>query len=665
MTRGVPEPAPAQPLGRLLVLDDERELMAALRELLSAQGYETEGHTSAREALEALRVREFDLLLTDLMMPGIDGLEVLRAALEIDPQIVVVMMTGQGTVQTAVEAMKGGAFDYLLKPFRLAELLPVLERALAVRRLRQENVQLREAVAVHALCQTVASTLDRRTILDKLADAVLEQTRADELSVMLLAPEEDAFEIALVRGAGREQLLGRRVPRQAGVAGWVAAQREPLLLEGGVREARFAPLAPRAGIGAALSLPLLVGAKLVGVLNANITGPRRRFTPGQVKALSALGGAAAAGLEAARLYERVREEEERYRRVLENVDEIVYMVSLSPEDLSHGRGRVEFVSRRVEAIVGHAAEEFLADPALWQRLLHPEDAPEIERRTRELYAAGSGGTRLYRMRHKQSGEYRWLEDRVSVQRDTQGRVIGLFGVARDVTERKRAEEVLRDYAARLRMLSHRLLRVEEDERRKLARELHDRIGQNLTALTLHLKLVRGQLPANCLKRAKPRLDECETTLEQTAQLVRDVMADLRPPGLEELGLAAALREHTRQVADRGGFSAVLSETGALRRLPMETEIALFRIAQEALTNVAKHARASEVTLALEYGPETATLAIADNGRGFDPTAGSELPKASLGMIGMRERAEAIGATLRVESTPGRGTRVIVQTPRAV
>src|SRR5438132_3052953 len=126
--------------GRLLVVDDERHLMDVLCEMLPEHGYETVGFTSSPEALEELRERDFDVLLSDLMMPDMDGVTLLSTALEIDPSLVAIIMTGQGTVQTAVEAMKLGAFDYMLKPFKLNALLPVLSRAMQLRRVKLENL---------------------------------------------------------------------------------------------------------------------------------------------------------------------------------------------------------------------------------------------------------------------------------------------------------------------------------------------------------------------------------------------------------------------------------------------------------------------------------------------------------------------------------------------
>ena len=136
----------AKKRGRLLIVDDELELTSALCDTLAAKGYETTGVSCGPEGLKALEKQDFELLLCDLMMPGMDGIQVLRKALEIDPTLVGIIMTGQGSVPSAVEAMKVGAFDYVLKPFDLRTMLPILERAMETRRLRAENVRLRQYV---------------------------------------------------------------------------------------------------------------------------------------------------------------------------------------------------------------------------------------------------------------------------------------------------------------------------------------------------------------------------------------------------------------------------------------------------------------------------------------------------------------------------------------
>src|SRR6266508_2960755 len=141
------------PVGKIIVVDDEPELKNILVEALAGQGFEVIGCSSGEQALEELREKEFDLLLTDLMMPEMDGIALVEAALKIDQHLIPIVMTGQGTIQTAVDAMKLGAFDYFPKPFGLRTVIRVLTRPINTRRRRLENLQPRERVAIYSLCQ--------------------------------------------------------------------------------------------------------------------------------------------------------------------------------------------------------------------------------------------------------------------------------------------------------------------------------------------------------------------------------------------------------------------------------------------------------------------------------------------------------------------------------
>src|ERR1019366_10301301 len=152
------------PIATLLILDDEAAQMKALHDTLEIEGYSAIGFTSAGAALAAIREQSFDLVLTDLLMPEMDGVAFLRAAFEIDPTLAGIVMTGYGTLRTAVKAMQAGALDYILKPFRLSAILPVLSRALAVQRLRMENIELHQAVGMYELSKAVGLALDFDTV---------------------------------------------------------------------------------------------------------------------------------------------------------------------------------------------------------------------------------------------------------------------------------------------------------------------------------------------------------------------------------------------------------------------------------------------------------------------------------------------------------------------
>src|SRR5258708_32446530 len=189
------------------------------------------------------------------------------------------------------------------------------------RHLCLENVQLREAVAIHDLSETIAFTLDPQTVLSKLADGALSQSEADEVSILLPTSDGAELYVAAVRGEKRERLLGERVPLQESISSWVARERTPLILNGEVSDERFVALWPRPDIRSAVSIPMQVANKLVGIINLNLTGRARPFTLGQMKALTILAGTAAAPLESSSLYHQVQQAEENYRSIFDNAIE--------------------------------------------------------------------------------------------------------------------------------------------------------------------------------------------------------------------------------------------------------------------------------------------------------------------------------------------------------
>lgn len=231
---------------------------------------------------------------------------------------------------------------------------------------------------------------------------------------------------------------------------------------------------------------------------------------------------------------------------------------------------------------------------------------------------------------------------------------------REITERRRAEDELARYTEHLKLMSRRLVEIQEDERRHLAVELHDRTGQNLTAINLHLRVIRDQLPPAAVT-VRTRLDDAMALVGETVDAVRDVMADLRPPVLEDYGLLAALQWYAELFSRRVGIVTEVAGVEPSPRLSRATETALFRVAQEACTNVVKHAHATRVTMTLEQPSGSARMTIADDGVGFEPGNGPQCA-SGWGMVSMGERVEAVGGVLMVDSGPGRGTRIVVEVP---
>jgi PAS domain S-box-containing protein len=431
------------PLGAILVVDDEPELKKTLVESLIRQGFGVTGCRLAQQALTELRAKNFDVLLTDLMMPEMDGISLLQSALEIDPHLVVIIMTGQGTIQTAIEAMKLGAFDYVLKPFRMATLMPVLTRAINTRHLRLENLQLRETLAIYSLSQTIAFTLDPQTVLSKLADAALQQSEADEVSILLPTNDGSELYVAAVRGEKRERLLGERIPFDQSIASWVARERTPVILNGAVHDERFVSLWPRADIRSSISVPMQVANKLVGVINLNVTSRLRPFTLGQLKALTILAGTAAAALESASLYSQVRRAEENYRSIFENAIEGIFQ--------STSDGRFITVNPAMARILRYdSPEDLIASitDVTRQLYVHPESRAEAARLEEQSGIVQGFEFEAYR----KDGEKIWLSVNRRSVRNESGVEVYREGSIEEITERKRAEEALRESEERYREL---------------------------------------------------------------------------------------------------------------------------------------------------------------------------------------------------------------------
>ncbi|HET9909901.1 MAG TPA: PAS domain S-box protein, partial [Anaerolineales bacterium] len=316
---------------------------------------------------------------------------------------------------------------------------------------RLENIQLREAVAIYDLSQTISFSLDSKLVLEKTLDAALKQTNADEGSIMLLTPSGDELRIVAVRGQGRDGLLGQRTPLTSGIAGWAARQSEALILNGEVTDDRFAPLWPHPEIRSAISIPMTTAGKLIGVLNVHSLQARRPFTTGQAKALSIITGTAAAALDNQALYSALEQREKHFRALIENAPDAI---AVNAPD-----GTVLYVSPAVEKITGIQAElGKKVDP--FQRI-HPEDMRVSRDMLKQiLQTPGIPALVQFRIQHP-NGEWRWLEV-VGTNLIGESSVDGIVVNFSDITERKRAEERLRYQAYLLSNVNDAIIATDEN-----------------------------------------------------------------------------------------------------------------------------------------------------------------------------------------------------------
>ena len=319
----------------------------------------------------------------------------------------------------------------------------------------------------------------------------------------------------------------------------------------------------------------------------------------------------------------------------------------------------------IQKLFGYPPEDVSTKVAWWLERLHPEDKERVMRTIRQ---ATDTGNRMwagyYRFRRK-DGSYASVLDHGFILQNSEGKPARVVGGIRDITERRQAEEALNNSRRQLRALSARLQSAREEERASVAREIHDELGQVLTALKLNLDWLERKIGEREHDRSlNPLLDrvvECGEMTESAIHTVQRIATELRPGLLDHLGLAAALQQEAHRFQTRSGIACEVQLPPDHLDLPREVATAIFRIFQEALTNVARHAGATAVHATLEADAERVSLKVEDNGRGIRPNDVAD--SRSLGLLGMRERASVLGGDLAIEPVTPRGSRVTLRLPR--
>jgi len=341
----------------------------------------------------------------------------------------------------------------------------------------------------------------------------------------------------------------------------------------------------------------------------------------------------------------LRENEERLKLAFAGAQEGVWDWNLETNAVVY--------SSRWKEMLGYGDHEIEPNIGAWERLLHPDDREKALRLNESVTAGADTYEGEFRLLHKDGHYVEVLSRGYPVRRVPGGPVVRIVGTHFDLTERKRAEAE----RARRELLA-RLVFAQEDERRRIAREMHDQFGEHLTALARRIRLLKDA----CGDRAdwRAHVESIEGIAQRLDHDVDQLVWQLRPTALDDLGLRAALGNYVQDWSARVGIPARLHTSGLLDdRLPADVETALYRIAQEALTNVAKHASAANVEVILERRTDHVVLIIEDDGAGFEP-ASRETATEGFGLLGMRERAALVGATLEIESSAGNGTAIFVR-----
>ena len=290
-----------------------------------------------------------------------------------------------------------------------------------------------------------------------------------------------------------------------------------------------------------------------------------------------------------------------------------------------------------------------------------EDYLAFGEKLAQAFAAGNDTFETEVLFRKKNGEVLPVEVTVSLFR-LNGRLVRATGIVKDISERKKKEHELERYQQRLKALTSQLTIAEENERRSIAADLHDHVGQSLALARMQIASVRKRVTEPGQAAV---LDEISDTLHKTLHQTRELIYGLSPPQLNEIGLFAAIREWLEeQVEKRQGIQTECIDNGPELKLEQDLRAILFRCVCELLTNVVKHAQATRVKVHVNRVNDLLEIIVSDNGRGFDAGATEQFltPQGGFGLFSVRERMANFGGAAEISSEPGQGTHVILRVP---
>ena len=565
-------------------------------------------------------------------------------------------------------------------------ILDITERHLAEEALLRARTKAERTADRIARLQKITAALTGIATTQQVAEMILEQgtqaTRA--ASGILVAVQENTREIRTVAARGYPTAAVPTDPMPLSASNpisdcilnkqavWLGSHREFT-----IRYPQLANLQGSFSHEATAALPLIVGDGVIGGLAFSFTEVRG-FDQEEREFLLAVAQHCAQALERGRSEDALRESEERFRAILSQAT-----AGIVRKD---AEGTLLFVNDAFCSMVGYPSSELVLEGKTCWDLTHPDDLEE-NRRLFDRMIQDATPFQMERRMIRRDGSIVWSNLSVSPIRDASGKPVSAVGVEFDITGRKQAEEALRqlnlelesrveirtaqlqamnqalqESRRRLQVLSQRLVQVQEEERRSLARELHDRVGQSLIALNLNLTIIQAELSKGYTEQIGTRMSDSIQLVTQVITLVRDVMSNLRPTILDDYGLESALQTYVHEFQNRYGIPVLFEkQTPAIPRLESSIEITLLRISQEALTNIARHAQASQAVLSLRLDEKKVYLTIEDNGIGIPPVDAANRLR-SHGLKIMEERAEALDGTLAIRSTPGKGTTIEISIP---
>jgi PAS domain S-box-containing protein len=403
------------------------------------------------------------------------------------------------------------------------------------------------------------------------------------------------------------------------------------------------------GIDSQVIVPMKSKGRVIGTICVGMLSPRR-FLPEEIDLLSTIAGQIASALENAYLYDGARmvadklyKSERDYRSLFENAHDAIWFHNFDGIMLAANMATQLLTGYDVEFLIGMNVSQFLSKNEL-----------QLARKVRQKLIAGEEIEQPYEQKLRRKDGTIATVMLTSSLITFDGQPVGFQHIARDITEEIKMQDNLRFYL-------QQITQAQEEERKRIARELHDDTAQSLFAISRQIdNFMRSDTTLD--KQQQSFLQEMRQRIGDTLQDVRRFSQDLRPSIIDDLGLLPAVQWLVKQIQDEHGVKSKLTVLGKERRFAQEVELILFRVIQEALSNVYRHARASRAEVIIEFAESSVCIMVSDNGKGFSiPDNFADLSRSGkLGLLGMQERISLLNGSIDVKSEPKKGTIVTVR-----
>jgi PAS domain S-box-containing protein len=577
------------------------------------------------------------------------------------------------------------------------------------------KTQYREQKMLFELAQALTSSADLEKLLKLACQKVTELLNTERSSIALVNPDGKSFTIRALypeKGAARSKVVGFAFTPEANPElEKIVAQQEPFVANDTSRLPKQGSgrryLLSR-GIKSTIAVPLISRGKVIGFITAVTTEKIHYYTPEEIRLLLTISNPIAATIDNYLLFENLKEQAQKLLKQSEEKD-ILLQVShalsqtMDLDEVAKVGARVVGKALRADrcavlllASDGNHLEVkgfYSEDPADAQRLIDKRFAIVNEAKWKNIITkrkllvtndlpASFSGSELKNHCLKEgiksvlaSGMFfgkkmvgvlsiSCIKEQRTFNQEEMKLIQAIANQIAVAIENARLMEVVKKHTQDLKELSSQLMKVQENERKRIARELHDEVGQMLQSMKMNLDRIRRNLTAEPTRTedTKDWLIDTEKLLSQTIDDIRTLTFDLRPSMLDDFGLISTLRWYIGDFAKRSNIKVVLKGKEEKYRFPLEIEVNLYRIIQEALTNVAKHAQATEVSIFLSQKDSTTILSVKDNGKGFDANTVLSSPQRGMGIFNMKERVSLLGGSFEIISQPRKGTRVNVKIP---